>query len=228
MGYHDDSFAWATVHTGKKGDGWFFETLLRQANVVEKWRDQPIGGEVRPEVWDCLFNEPSCAPKGQGFETCAEVTHVSWLCNQGAFRPSLKGSARDRAIRGARRMGYELQVTEASLAITGSELEVSLSLTNRGLAPFYYDWPVELALLDSAGALVPVARSTWRLTNIQPGNPVHWAQRVHLPALSTGAFRALLWVPNPMAGGKPLRFANRDQDRDLAGWLTLGEVEPKQ
>ncbi len=228
LGYHDDSFAWATVHTGKKGDGWFFETLLRQADVLEKWRYQPIGGEVRPEVWDCLFNQPSCAPKGQEFEICAEVTHVSWLCNQGVFRPSLKGSARERAVRGAQRVGYELQVTEASLAIAGSELEVNLSLINRGLAPFYYDWPVELALLDSAGSIVLGAPSTWRLTNVQPGNPVHWAHRIRLTRSRTEPFRVLLRVPNPMAGGKPLRFANRDQDRDLDGWLTLGEVEPKQ
>jgi hypothetical protein len=228
LGYHDDSFAWATVHTGKQGDGWFFETLLRQANVLEKWRAQPMGGEVRPEVWDCLFNEPSCTPKGQEFETCAQVTHVSWLCNQGVFRPSMNSNARERAVSAAQRIGYELQVTEASLAMTGSDLEVNLSVTNRGLAPFYYDWPVELALSDSAGAIVPAAPTTWRLTDVQPGQAVHWAQRLRLTTSRTGSFRVLLRVPNPMAGGKLLRFANRDQDRDRDGWLTLGEVETKQ
>jgi hypothetical protein len=140
----------------------------------------------------------------------------------------LKGSARERAVRGAQRIGYELQVIEACLAITGSELEVNLSLTNRGLAPFYYDWPVELTLLDSAGSIVTAAATTWKLTDVQPGNPAHWAQRIRLTTLRTGPFRVLLRVPNPMAGGKPLRFANREQDRDLDGWLTLGEVEAKQ
>lgn len=228
LGYHDDSFAWATVHTGKKGEGWFFETLLRQADVLEKWRYQPIGGEVRPEVWDCLFGEPSCAPEGQDFETCTKVTHVSWLCNQGVFRPSLKGGARERAIRGSQQIGYELQVTEASLEITGNQLDISLSLTNCGVAPFYYDWPIELALSDSAGSVVTGATATWKLTHVQPGNSVHWTQRVQMPALRQGTLRVLLRVPNPMAGGKPLRFANREQDRHLAGWLTLGDVEAKQ
>jgi hypothetical protein len=117
FGYHDDSFAWATVHTGKKGDGWFFETLLREAGVLEKWRHQPI-----------------------------------------------------------------------SLALT-----------------------------------LP---TTWRLTNVQPGaSPVRWQQRARVATLISGSYRVLLRGSNPMAGGKPLRFANQGQDRDRDGWLTLGEVE---
>ena len=112
FGYHDDSFAWATVHTGRKNDDWFFETLLRQAEALDKWRTQAIGGEVRPEVWDCLFDEPACAPKGQEFDRCVSVTHASWLCNEGVFRSKLQGSARQRALLAARSLGYELQVLE--------------------------------------------------------------------------------------------------------------------
>jgi hypothetical protein len=29
-----------------------------------------------------------------------------------------------------------------------------------------------------------------------------------------------------MPGGRPLRFANQEQDRDLDGWLTLGTIFP--
>jgi hypothetical protein len=226
LGYHDDSFAWATRHTGKKGDGWFFETLLREAGLLEKWRRQPVGGEVRPEVWDCLFDEPSCAPKGQDFDTCVALTHVSWLCNEGAFRPALTGASRDRAMRAVQRMGYELQVITAELAVTGSELAVTLSTTNRGVAPFYYDWPVELGAYGSAGNLAATWTTAWRLTSIQPGeDPVRWQHHVRVAGLIPGTYRVLLRVPNPMPGGKPLRFANQAQDRDREGWLTLGEAE---
>lgn len=77
IGYHDDSFAWATVHTGKPGDAWFFETRLRSAGALDKWRTQPVGSEVRPEVWSCLFTDPSCAPIGQEFARCVAVTHAA-------------------------------------------------------------------------------------------------------------------------------------------------------
>jgi hypothetical protein len=32
-------------------------------------------------------------------------------------------------------------------------------------------------------------------------------------------------VPNKLPNGNPVRFANRTQDADAKGWLTLGELE---
>lgn len=225
FGYHDDSFAWATVHTGQRGDWWFFETRMRSANALDKWRSQPIGGEVRPEVWNCLFDEPTCAPPGQEFDTCLGATHASWLSNEGAFRPTLTGASRERAIRAVQRMGYELQVTTADLAVVESQLDVTLSVTNHGVAPFYYDWPVELGLLDASGSLAATWTTAWRLTAVQPGEPpVRWQHRVPVAGVAPGAWRVLLRVPNPMPGGRPLRFANATQDRDREGWLTLGAL----
>lgn len=227
FGYHDDSFAWATVHTGRRQDEWFFETLLRRAGALEKWRTQPIGGEVRPEVWDCLFEDPSCAPQGQEFERCLAVTHVSWLCNEGVFRPRLQGAARERALRAAQRLGYELQVQRAELAREPGGWSITLSVTNTGVAPFYYDWPVELGAVDAAGQLAATWTTDWKLTGILPGEPAQvWRHRVGTGELSPGPYRLLVRVPNPMLGGRILRFANREQDRDLDGWLTLGTVTP--
>lgn len=225
MGYHDDSFAWATVHTGNRNEAWFFESRLRAANSVDKWRTQPIGGEVRPEVWDCLSNDPSCAPKGQEFDRCVAVTHASWLCNQGVFRGRIQGEARERAIRAAQRLGYELHVTEATLAIQQGNLQVTLSVTNTGVAPFYYDWPAELTALDAAGRRVASWTTDWKLTSVQPAAPaVLWRFTSPAGALGSGIHRVLLRVPNPLPLGAPLRFANQTQDQHLTGWLTLGEV----
>ncbi len=224
FGYHDDSFAWATVHTGKRSDGWFFETRLRSAEALTKWREQPIGGEVRPEVWKCLFDEPSCAPEGQGMDRCVEVTHVSWLCNEGVFSGKLEGGARERALRAARRMGYELHVTRAGARWEAGRLAVALSVTNTGVAPFYYDWPVELAVLDDQGAAAAAWRTDWKLPDVMPGEPAtRWRFGPVAAGLPPGRYRLGLRVPNPLPRGAPVRFANREQDRDRPGWLTWGE-----
>ncbi len=231
LGYHDDSFAWATVHTGREGDAWFFETLLRRAGALDKWRTQPIGGEVRPEVWPCLFDEPSCAPPGQEFERCVAVTHASWLSNEGVFRPGLQGEARQRALAAARRLGYELHVSSAQFPAEvahESALPVTLVVTNSGVAPFYYDWPVELAALDTRGQLAATWNPGWTLSGILPGEAAPpWRFTADLSSVPAGRYRLLARVPNPLPKGNPVRFANREQDADLAGWLTLGEFAVK-
>ena len=78
MGYHDDSFAYSTIAP----PGWHFLGQMAEARETNKWRTQPIGGEVRPEVQSCLSdtNQPNCVPLGQ----VQIVPH--------APRPGLRGS----------------------------------------------------------------------------------------------------------------------------------------
>jgi hypothetical protein len=226
IGYHDDSFAWATVHTGKRGDEWFFESRLRSAQALDKWRTEPVGGEVRPEVWPCLFNEPSCAPKGQEFDRCVAVTHASWLCNGGVFRGKIQGAARARAIEAARKLGYELHLASVEISPMSGDglLPITLTVTNTGVAPFYYDSPVELGVLNSQTRIVATWRPDWKLSTIEPGEvSAAWRFQGDVKALAPGAHRMLLRVANPLPNGSPLRFANQSQDRHVSGWLTLGE-----
>jgi hypothetical protein len=220
IGYHDDSFAWATVHTGKKNDDWFFETRLRSASALDKWRTQPIGGEVRPEVWKCLFDEPSCAPQGQEFDRCVTVTHASRLCDEGVFRGQIKGATRERAIDAVRRMGYELHVASvgASFASADGMLTIALTVTNTGVAPFYYDWPVELGVLNSKKQIVAKWKPDWKLSAIVPGEVAKaWWFSGDAKPLAPGAYQLLLRVVNPLPKGAPIRFANESQDQHVPG-----------
>mgnify|MGYP001556494120 CR=1 FL=1 len=226
MGYHDDSFAYATMPSGKPAS-WFFLDRMTRAGALDKWRTQPVGGEVRPEVWDNLWNDPTGAPPGQEYLPCVEATHATWLMNSGVFRPALQGAARERALAGARRLGYEFHVAEAAIgASPGHGVRVRLRVRNDGVAPFYYSWPVELSALDATGRLVAAWRTDWNLAGLQPDKMLHdfeaTSASLNLPA---GNYRVLLRVVNPLPHGLPLRFANQAQDADQPGWLTLGSAK---
>lgn len=208
FGYHDDSFGWATLDTGRTEDAWFFEPMLRAARAASKWRRHPIGGEIRPELWSRSFTaDPH--PDDQGFAECIERVHVSWLMDSGLFdsRIPLDQARRDRALKQSARMGYELHVSHAEW--TNGTL--TLTVENRGVAPFYYDWPVEVAANGT------VMTTDWKLRGILPGTPQSWS--VRLPSSDSVKLR----VRNPMSGGKPLRFANRGQGDE---WLTIGPWPP--
>lgn len=198
FGYHDDSFCWATLDTGKEADHWYFEPSLRAAGATEKWQRFPIGGEIRPELWKTSFTEQP-HPRDQGFLECVERLHVTWLMDTGLFDPRfpMEAARRQRALRDVRRMGYELYVSRVEWA----EGTLTMTVENRGVAPFYYDWPVELFVGDSPKA-VP---AKIKLSGVLPGKPVKWRFKVEQ------AERYLLRVPNPMTGGSPLKFANKEQ-----------------
>lgn len=240
FGYHDDSFAFATLHTGRERDRWFFESRLRASGdgAWNKWRTQPIGGEIRPEVWTCLWDDPPCTPPGQDFAACVEATHVSWLMDSGtiggpAFNRPLTPAHLARATNAVRRLGYELQVAQVRFdpAEGMPTPTVTLSVTNHGVAPFYQPWRVELARRDSNGSL-----SVWPtdidLRRTPPGEAIVWriaprgpGARVSPPEAPPAAPPLLLLrVVNPLPGGRTFRFANADQDAHVPGWLTLGPL----
>ncbi|MDW8310106.1 MAG: DUF4832 domain-containing protein [Verrucomicrobiales bacterium] len=221
MGYHDDSFAYSTIPP----PSWHFLGTLQAAGETNKWRSQPIGGEIRPELQTCLWsgNLGSCPLPAQNYDQCVEQTHVTWLLNHAAFEPGFQGEAKSRALAGARRLGYEFHVSSVSVTRDTNQVLVEVFLRNRGVAPFYYDWPMELAALLEDGSVLRTWTTSWTLRGLLP-SPTNSVFRRALPVaeLPEGAFVLALRVVHPLPNGKPLRFANASQDQHRPGWLSLG------
>ncbi|WP_250007540.1 DUF4832 domain-containing protein [Actinoplanes sp. M2I2] len=217
IGYHDDSFAFETL----PNQSWHFVRRLIDEGVTGKWQREPVGGELRPEIQTCLFDQPVSCPQYEDYDQSVAGTHASWLINQAAFAGAgYTGAEYDRALTAARSLGYELTVTQAAV---GRD-RVSVRIANRGTAPFYYDWPAELAALDRTGRVVRRWKTPWTVAGIQPGqDPARLSARIDTGGLREGKYDIVLRVPNPMRGGLPLRFANTSQDT-RTGWLTLGTV----
>lgn len=223
LGFHDDSFAYSTLGP----EAWHFWPVIKSYGLANVWRTQPIGGEIRPELWDCIWSEPSCAPPGQQFLACVETTHASWLLDSGTFK-GITGANRDRALAGARRLGYELYASSVEMpqwAAVGGLVRIAVTVTNTGVAPFYFRWPVQLAFRGRDGTWWQ-RTNDWDLPSVRPGEPpVRFEFNGTLDNIAAGPYTVLLAALNPLSRGRPLRFANQAQDTVRAGWLTLGLIE---
>jgi hypothetical protein len=232
FGYHDDSFAWATLITDRKEDNWFFLAAMKQAgkSAEEKWKTQPIGGEIRPELWGKIFDDPTTWPKeAQDFGKCVEETHATWLMDTGMFREEPTQARRERAEKEVRRMGYDLFIQRCQFDVdrTKQSVKVSLDVQNLGVAPFYADWPTEFCFLTDAGEVANSQRiDTVRFIGILPSESAQsLVGQLDISSLKTGKYTILMRVVNPLANGKPLRFANQTQDAHKAGYLSLGSFQ---
>ena len=145
IGFHDDSFAYSTV-----GDvNWYFHPTLVAAEANESWRDNPIGGEIRPELqWDIFDENINLSIEKQDFDLCVNTTHTSMLLNYAAFGGGLNTTAeRENAEAAALSLGYALHISNATFV--GEQLEIYIE--NRGVAPFYPT--LELQAQDSNGVI---------------------------------------------------------------------------
>ena len=225
VGYHDDSFAAATL----PGTGWSFVDKLQQFGAVDKWLTQPIGGELRPELQSCVFDVPDPCPEvadpaQKDFAGSVAATHASWLLNQYAFDPTYAGDAQANAAAASRSLGYQFQATGFSLArgTQKGQSDLSMTIRNIGTAPFYYDWPVQVAALSADGKISRIWATSWKLTALKPGMSSTWKVPVNTRGLTAGYYTLVVRALNPLSNGVPLRFANASQDQTLPGWLTLG------
>lgn len=224
LGYHDDSFAWATLDTGREEDNWFFVPAMKSAGsaAADKWKTQPIGGEVRPELWGQIFDEKPAHPKAQDFRKCVVETHASWLLDTGMFQKKQSAERVANASRQVQQMGYEFHVAEASLAEAEDGFTVMLNVKNTGVAPFYHPWVWEIGAVDSDGKVIASFPSTQTLLQIMPNANRELKFEVSSadwPAAATGV---AVRVVNPMKGGRPLRFANEESVLLADGWLKVG------
>ena len=217
FGYHDDSFSYATLETGKEEDSWFYMALLRAAGnqALEKWKTEPIGGEIRPEVWGCVFDKQSCAPKGQELEKCISATHASWMLDTSfpPYKPHPNDPQRiKKAIQVVQGMGYELHVSSSKVEQGSGKFE--LVMENRGVAPFYYPWDVELLKMNKDGEILNRHPTSWDLRRVGSKSKVTFSTTLPESWLEneTGLPTIGLRVINPMQKGKPFRFANRNQN----------------
>lgn len=87
-----------------------------------------------------------------------------------------------------------------------------LQIENRGVAPFSHDWPVELRY-SAPNIRTQQIFPNVKLSTILPGEPTEW--RIELGAKAT---QFQLRIANPMKGGVPLRFANKEQGEE---WLQV-------
>lgn len=225
VGYHDDSFAVGTL----PGIGWHFMDKLMQAGATEKWLSQPVGGELRPEIQHCIFNAPMNCPviedgADNDFAGSVKATHASWLLNHHAFSPGYAGQALNNATAASQSLGYRFQATAFALTrgAAQGQSDLSVKISNVGVAPFYYDWPVQVAAVNGAGKIARTWTTPWKLSAVKPGMTVQWKAPVSSSGLAPGYYTLLVRPVNPLANGMPLRFANASQDQTLTGWLTLG------
>jgi len=236
-GYHDDSFAYATLSKEKGGQEWSYMSKMINEGVENTWEYAPIGGEVYPplqseyfmEEYYCVAPNPATDPSAdminrQDWYACVDESHASFLvCD--AIK-NYKGTTRENAIEASKSLGYDMQVSYAYFADsikTSGALKLNVEIKNNGVAPFYYDhetWPVLIGIKQD-GVLVKQYETEWNISDIPAnGENVKFKHTVNDHGLGGGEYTICIKVRNPLAGGVVFSFANEGQNED--GWLELG------
>ena len=147
---------------GEYWDSWaHYEQMWGHGNSINgvnektgRYKETYIGGEVAYN-WGNWTVQPGATPtisvavkNNRDFVINSirwlHCTQLKWIGNYDKYNAE--------AVKGAEEMqkafGYRYLLNEVRFSLSDS-LKISFDVTNTGSAPFYYNWPVEIALLDS-------------------------------------------------------------------------------
>eukprot|EP00741_Cyanophora_paradoxa_P020603 tig00021275_g19887.t1 len=204
IGFHDDSF----VH----------ETLVKSAPTYSFMTRL---GKVFPDIAKSMWDSNPAADPGNGatVSECIRTTRASWMIFAKGFDAICRINAAGRA------MGYELHAIFAPTAT--STLRLTVHIENRGVAPFYYKWPVQargpanVALRGADGKVASQWTTNWDIRATLPGQPFAYTTVRSTTSVPRGQYTVSMRVANPLPAGLPFRFANAEQS---GAWLDLGSV----
>ena len=211
LGFHDDMFPEDTDN----GQDWSFLAGIRRAGRSENWKRAPIGGEMVPGAARKWLGDPQT-------RTMIDRSHFTWV---GPYCPALaRDPNADAAAQLVRQMGYQFRWTEFQIptrAEAGQPVPVKLIGVNEGVAPFYKDWAVELALIDPGGEVKSRTRLASDVRSWLPG-PIEIKTSASLPA-APGPYRLAIGIIDPMTTAPAVKFANKLDGQN--GWTILGPME---
>ncbi|MCL2880037.1 MAG: DUF4832 domain-containing protein, partial [Treponema sp.] len=206
FGYYWDSFALPDdSDTGN---------LIIQKN---NWRTQMVSGEVAYDWGDQtkLGGSPDGTLGSDGNTdnviNWIQWTHASsigWIANYTKTNSALYANA----ARMQKALGYRYVVQSATYNHTVHEdgaLSLEFTVTNTGSAPFYYQWPAEISLLDARKNPVWKGLVHVDIRNWLPGRTYTVRDTFTIPEnIPQGMYTLALAVLDPAGNVPSLRFAN--------------------
>ncbi len=156
--------------------------VLESPELAGSWKTRVRGGEIPYGFGEPPGKDPNDsmaqAPHADWIECLTRRghwNHLGWVAEYDWKRPE----ARTAEQRLQKTFGYRFVLEEVNYPAQvsqGGTLEVAFTVRNVGSSPFYYNWPVELSLLDEQ-THQPVWRETFTAVDIRQWLPgERWMQ----------------------------------------------------
>lgn len=204
-GAPDDTEEWlAWIAEG----GWYGQEPNALSAMPDFWRTAPAGGELTSA--DTMENLLAVnLPQTLDLVRRSHATFLGPMIPDPAYRAGWD------AVLGE--LGYRLRIKTAQLSGGADGCTCTLTWTNEGGAPFYWDWPVNLYVEDTAGNTLECQPLPLQLSTLQPGTEQVISAKlheVHATHSSTGTRCITLGIVDPMTGKDCVRFAMRAEQEN--------------
>ncbi len=200
IGFHNDFFIPNNGHSNE------FDNALATGG---QWQNGPVGGEVPPRKKDtaaelaALVAEKTALFASTG-QAMIETGHYTTMA-PGDYRQTAADANYADYMRLHRLMGYNFRISQAvfadAVAASTANFTVRLDVTNVGVAPLYFPWNAEFALLDSQNRVVSTANGSASadIAKVMPNDTFGLSATLGKTALTAGQYQLVVRLIQPDA-----------------------------
>lgn len=188
IGYHNDFFG-PVGHSDEFDDAIFADA---------KWLEGPIGGEMPPGWGATEYNEMFSTPKGMSMVKTGHYSTMKPTTNPCDDAPNSENCAGFMSMH--RKMGYNYQIEKAIFPknlTQADEFSIQLMGNNIGVAPIYYNWDVQFALIDENEQAIKVFKVDYDLTTILQNSAFYISTAVSVNDVDKGMYTVGVRIIQP-------------------------------
>jgi len=227
IGYYHDSFA------GVEDDN-HMDKLFNRTNTWDKPLKYGFGGEIDPDLKNDIFGLEEYLKR---MEIDFYKYHPTFLINNNVYRHyetliEKYPNFIENRNRFEKMMGYNYYSKKGEIKIEKNKndknkIDISLTIENKGVAPFYYDWKINFAIIKSDNngniTIYDERESQLSIKGILPKNSVIWNynfENVKDDYIDKNNNYMLgLRIPSPI--DTYVKLSNKEQRDD--GWFIISE-----
>jgi hypothetical protein len=196
-----------------------------QPAMLDFWKYAPSGGEFSSGnalLWltdSKIMDTLNMAREG----------HTSWLgpCSPANYQVNGPLQANIDALQ--KTLGYRFVLESAAhedKADAGSTLPVTMKWNNKGVAPFYFNWPLQLSLANSSGTIVASTNTDEDIRTWLPGRKTI-TKNLDIPLnLASGKYTLCVSIIDPQTNEPAIDLAIEGRRSD--GRYELGTIKVKK
>jgi hypothetical protein len=187
------------------------------------WQTAPIGGEQNPALSDV---------DGYGINleqtlTLLKSSHTTFIGPNCPYRVE-NAQLQHGLDQVLSTIGYRIYLNRAQIQKTiplDKSMTITLTFSNDGIAPIYYNWPTRLYLFDANKNTVSTYPFPVDLRNVLPRKFYDVTYTLPIEHLKNGTYSIGIAILDPITGQPAVKFANENPRQDLIQYIGSFEVK---
>jgi len=191
----------------------------------DNWQTAPIGGEQSTSIAD----ETIYSNKLDQTLELLRASHTTFIGPGGPYDIPIGDPLQTGIDSVQATIGYHFYVEQVKMPRQvhwGKKLSVQLVFNNNGIAPMYYEWPVNIFFIGEDGSILLQDRLELNVRRLLPGKSIKINHKLSIENIKNGNYSIGIAILDPRTNQPAVRFAMSNPRNDRI--QPLGSFEIKR